>query len=78
MDNGIGLQCFNKPKHSLSVADIDFVVHEIRNGTDQPLLIPSCVPLRTKKFRALVVIHPMQAAAPLTKEQGDFGADETG
>ena len=65
-------------QNSRAVPDVDFVVGVVRDGFGEPALVPTGIALRAKKYRALVVVQAVNAAALAGEKEADFRADEAG
>jgi len=78
VDDDVGLDFGHEIKDALTVTDVEFVVGEAGDDVGEAFLVPACVALRTKKCRALVVVHPVDGAALAGEKNRDFGTDEAG
>jgi hypothetical protein len=76
VDYSSWFQLPEKFKYPLSIADIQFVVREIMESIDKPLLAPSRIPLWAEKNCPLVAIDAMNFEAKIMEKCDDFGTDE--
>jgi hypothetical protein len=67
----------NQAQHTVPVADIQFVMHKIRQFGLEPTLIPSRVALRPEKGCSTIVIDPVNLPSTSSEVSADFRADQT-
>ena len=70
-------QSINQAQYTVPVADIQFVMHKIRQLDLEPMLIPSRVALRPEKACSRVVIDPVNLPSASSEVCADFRADQT-
>jgi hypothetical protein len=78
VDDDGGLEGFDELEHSGPIADIQFVVREVRERLLKPPFVPAGVALRAKEDFALVVVHAMHGEIAFMEISADFRANESG
>ncbi len=78
VDDARRAQFRDQGEHAAAVADVEFVVDEVRQLSGEPVLVPAGVPLRAEEDGALVVVDAVDLPTEGMKEGRDLRADQAG
>jgi hypothetical protein len=76
VDNCLRLDFLEEVKHTLAIADVQFVMYEALNTLLEPMLIPTCITLGAEKYGALVIVNAVDLPTLGCKVEAHFRPDE--